>query len=435
MLTKESYQPKDGRFVQFFARDEKLNCGCYGGNYGVYSPNTSTLPFVFSVNLQNIQAFPVSIYNDETGKRLICLSSADIPHELYKMPDGTHRFVYLGGKIPDLQLPDNTRYYIEMLGFRSCPIIAKINLSCYTKVTLGNTNELFGLPYQRGFLQWVWLDIEFEKFRHDRFTLESKDDLGRVTVEQVRLEKIWTFDLYDAPGNIYQTILTASICDTVIFTKGEKEVKARRKRSAATQDKNAITCESDVTIEVPEAEAEVNDGKCQTTDDWEDVDNETGAGNCNANIWIDTGRFRCVPVESVSGCDPKPRFKVTHECIDNAGRIIITPENVPPGQDVEYSINNGSSYSRTGIFSSLASGTYKTLIRYVGTLCISNVTPINITCGDDETLWRPSGISVCVEETDSIVEWQPSGRIYCTLQDSDAYLIDEIPEYPNDITI
>ena len=84
MITADSYQPKDGRLVQFFAADEPYLCGCYGGIYGIYSPNTAFLPFVFNLNLESVQAFSVSIYDADTGKRILCLPSSQVPHHCIK---------------------------------------------------------------------------------------------------------------------------------------------------------------------------------------------------------------------------------------------------------------------------------------------------------------------------------------------------------------
>lgn len=431
MITADSYQPKDGRLVQFFAADEPYLCGCYGGIYGIYSPNTAFLPFVFNLNLESVQAFSVSIYDADTGKRILCLPSSQVPHHLYKVANGTHRFVYNGEPIPGMQLADNRRYYIEMLGFKSCPFVAKVDMDCLTKITFGNTNELYGLPYHRGFLQWVWLDIDIGNFTYDSFSITQKDDLGRETVQQSRLERVWTFDFYDLPENIYQPFVTSSILDTLIFERGPKTIVAGKKRSKTTPDKNGIICERDLKIETPELLNDQTDGGCPPNDEWEDVDNETGGNTCDVNIWIDTGRFRCIPLTPVAGCDPKPQFIVNQQCFNNAGVIVLTPFNVPIGQEVEFSVDNGSNYRSSGTFSDLPNGLYKTRMRYVGTLCVSNVTNVTVECGNTtEPVWESTGISICIELSDTTIEWESTGNVICVIEDSDAYDLEEIPEDP-----
>jgi hypothetical protein len=434
MITADSYQPKDGRLVQFFAKDEPYLCGCYGGVYGVYSPNNAFLPFVFNLNLEAVQAFSISIYDVDSGKRLLCIPSSQVPHDLYKVANGTHRFVYNGLPIPGMQLANNRRYYIEMLGFRSCPFVAQVDLECLTKVSFGNATELFGLPYHRGFLQWVWLDLDIGNFTYDSFTVQQKDELGRLTVNQARLEKVWTFELFDLPENIYQPFVTASILDILLFQKGEKQITAGRKRATTTPEKNGIICERDLKIETPDAYNDQLDGGCGIEDNWEDVDNETGGNTCDVNVWIDTGRFRCIPETAISGCNPKPQIVVQQQCFNNAGVISISPFNVPIGQAVEFSIDNGSNYRNEGTFSDLPNGNYKCRMRYVGTLCVSDVTNIAILCGiDTEPVWESTGIAVCIEELDNSVDWEATGQSVCILEDNDAYDLEEIPEFPNDI--
>lgn len=431
MLTKNSYQPKDGRIVPFFAKDEQLECGCYNATYGVYSRNTAFLPFVLNLNLKTVQAFSIMVYHAETGKRLLCLPSSSLPHELYKMTDGTHRFVYSGGNVPGMRLAVGTRYYIELLGFRSCEFTAVVETDCFLKVTLGNGNELFGLPYHRGWQQWVWLDGQIGGFDWDRFAIEEKDDLGRSRTVQSRLEKVWSVEFFDAPEPIYKVMATSAMLDYVSIERGALQIEAVQKRSSGTVDRGE-QCERTVTLKLVDAETEPTDGACNSADDWENVNNETGANTCDLDVWIDTGAVRCIPNTGVGGCDPLPQFSFVSECINNAGRITITPINTPAGQAVEFSVDNGSTFKATGVFTALASGTYIVRTRHVGTLCLSEPAPVTVACGDGGSPeWEFTGVSFCLKTADSEIIWEPTGVSFCLkVAPANDGLLDEVWEYP-----
>lgn len=431
MLTKNSYQPKDGRIVPFFARDEELLCGCYNGRYGVYSLNTAFLPFVLNLNLTSVQAFSIMVYNAETGKRILCLPSSALPHELFKMADGTHRFVYWGATVPGMRLAVNTRYYIELLGFRSCDFVAVVETDCLLKVTLGNKNELFGLPYHRGWQQWVWLDGHIGGFDWDKFAVEEKDDLGRSRTIQSRMEKVWSIEFFDASEPIYKVMTTSALLDYVGISKGAIQIESVQKRSTGTLDRGE-QCERTVTLKIVDSETEPTDGACTATDDWENVNNETGANTCEVDVWIDSGRVRCVPNTGVGGCDPLPAFSVVSECVSGAGKITITPTNTPAGQSVEFSVDNGTTFKATGLFGSLAAGTYIVRTRHAGTLCLSEGTPVTVLCGDGGSPeWQATGVAFCLKVNDTEIIWETTGISFCLqITPANDGLLDEVWEYP-----
>lgn len=439
MLTKGSYQPKDGRIVPFFARDEDLACGCYNAQYGIYSPNTAFLPFVLNLNLTTVQAFSVLVYNAETGKRLLCLPSSGLPHDLYKMADGTHRFVYSGARVPAMRLPVGTRYYIELLGFRSCEFTAVVELDCFLKVTLSNSNELFGLPYHRGWQQWVWLDGQIGGFDWDRFAIEEKDDLGRARTVQSRMEKVWSVEFFDASEPIYKVLATSAMLDSIVIERGALLIESVQKRSTGTVDRG-LQCERTVTLKIVDAGTEPADGACTTTDEWENVPTETGANTCDVDVWMDTGQVRCVPNTGVGGCDPLPAFSVVSECVSGAGRIVITPTDTPAGQGVEFSVDNGATFKNSGIFSALASGTYMVRTRHIGTLCLSEPTAVRVLCGDGgEAEWQATGVSFCLKVDDTEIIWESTGVAFCLqIAPADDGLLGEVWEYfgnPSDLEV
>lgn len=434
MFTKASYQPKDGRIVPFFAKDENLECGCYNGRYGVYSLNTAFLPFVLNLNLTAVQAFSVNVFDAETGKRFSCISSAAIPHNLYKMGDSTHRFVYSGERINGFAMPLGMRYYIELLGFRSCEFTAVIETDCLMKVTLGNTNELFGLPYHRGWTQWVWTDGLLGGYDFERFSIDEKDDLGRTRTVQSRLEKIWNIEFFAASEPIYKVLATSSMLDFVAIQQGAVLIEGQQKRSVGAIEKGAENCERTIILKLPDSAVEPVDGACTTVDEWEDVDTEIGLNTCDLDVWIETGRVRCVPNTGVGGCNPLPAFSVVTDCQGGAGRIIITPTATPPGQTVEFSVDNGSTFKDSGVFAGLASGAYQVRTRHVGTLCMSEAIPVAILCGDGTApVWEATGVSFCLQTVETEVIWEETGVSFClAVEESTDGLLGEIWLYPGD---
>lgn len=398
--------------MPFFSPEEPYNCGCYGAKYGIYSPNNALLPFVLNLPLESMRAFSISIVNPDTGQTILCVASSDVPHLLYTV-NGVFVYVYNGEPIPGLRMKNGQRYVVELLGFKSCPIYAAIELDCFLKIQLGNSNEVFGLPYHRGWKQWVYVNAELNNWKWESYSVIEKDELGRNTTTQARLEKIWNIDLFDMPEWVYRALVTASILDNIELSQGIIKVTSYKKRGTAELDKG-IVCEKTLVLTVPEVDSDQTDGLCTSTDEWIDIATELPVDACNSDVWVPTGRTRCLPILPVVACLPVPVFTSYSECASGAGNIILQAQNTPDGDTALYSIDNGSSFLESNVFTSLPVGNYVARVRFREAGCMSDPISINIPCGNGETpVWDATGTIFCLSVSDTAVDWQTTGNEFC----------------------
>ena len=128
--------------------------------------------------------------------------------------------------------------------------------------------------------------------------------------------------------------------------------------------------------------------------------NSVTAGNYNITVRDKT--TTCVSFPSLTTINTPPPTPATptanvksHPVCSSptGGTIVITG---PPGNDLEYSINNGS-YQANNVFTGLTGGNYTLVVRYFGSNCLSqsislNIKPLNpLLCGDD--IYFPSAFT------------------------------------------
>ncbi|WP_420602285.1 T9SS type B sorting domain-containing protein [Flagellimonas sp.] len=130
---------------------------------------------------------------------------------------------------------------------------------------------------------------------------------------------------------------------------------------------------------------------------------------------VTTAGTYAILVEDANGCQrsasvdvpniPPPIFNITEEDANcggsNNGRITVNVTN-GFGYEIEYSIDNGSNYQISNVFSNLAPGTYDIVLRYEQDSFTCTTTPIVGTIGTPSTInatATPDSVPTCTNET------------------------------------